>query len=60
MDSNWYKYMKKRQTMNKENQLLLFLDEVFGFEYIRKSPFKKLKQELDQKKNEHVFISNIE
>jgi hypothetical protein len=46
--------------MNKENQLLLFLDEVFGFEYIRKSPFKKLKQELDQKKNEHVFISNIE
>ena len=40
--------------MNKENQLLKLLDNVFGFEHIRNSTFKKVKQ-FDEKLNEHVI-----
>jgi len=42
--------------MNKDNQLLLSLDKVFGFEYIKNSSVKKLKQYFDEGRNEHVFI----
>ena len=41
--------------MNKQNQLLKLLDNVFGFEYIRNSSFKKIKQEFDEEQNEHVI-----
>lgn len=43
--------------MNKENQLLKSLDKLFGFEYIKSSSVKKLKQYFDEKRNEHVFIN---
>ena len=42
--------------MTKERKLLQSLDKVFGFEYIKKSDVKKLKQYFDEKTNEHVFI----
>jgi len=41
--------------MTKQNQLLKLLDNVFGFEHIRNSTFKKVKQEFNQKRNEHVI-----
>ena len=41
--------------MTKQNQLLKLLDNVFGFEHIRNSSFKKVKQEFNQKRNEHVI-----
>ena len=41
--------------MNKENQLLKLLDNVFGFGQIRNSTFRKIKQEFDEKRNEHVI-----
>ena len=41
--------------MNKQNQLLELLNNVFGFESIRNSSFKKIKQEFDEEQNEHVI-----
>ena len=41
--------------MNKQNQLLELLNNVFGFEHIRNSSFKKIKQEFDEEQNEHVI-----
>ena len=41
--------------MNKQNQLLELLNNVFGFEQIRNSSFKKIKQEFDEEQNEHVI-----
>ena len=41
--------------MNKQNQLLELLDNMFGFESIRNSSFKKIKQEFDEEQNEHVI-----
>ena len=41
--------------MTKQNQLLKLLDNVFGFEHIKNSSFKKIKQEFDEKRNEHVI-----
>ena len=41
--------------MTKQNQLLKLLDNVFGFEHIRNSSFKKIKQDFDEKQNEHVI-----
>ncbi len=42
--------------MTKEKRLHKSLDDVFGFEYIKKSSVKKLKQYFDNSKNEHVII----
>ena len=42
--------------MTYEKQLIQSLDNIFGFEYIKKSSVKKLKQYFDEKHHEHVFI----
>jgi len=42
--------------MNKSNQLLALLDRVFGFPNKIRSTFRKLSQNFDQKKNEHVIL----
>jgi hypothetical protein len=42
--------------MNKWNKLLKMLDAVFGFESIKNSSVKKLKQYYDEKRDEHVFV----
>lgn len=42
--------------MNKSNQLLLLLDRVFGFQNKRRSAFRKLSQDFDEKTNEHVIV----
>jgi len=42
--------------MNKSNQLLAMLDRVFGFPNKIRSTFRKLSQNFDQKKNEHVIL----
>ena len=42
--------------MKKEKQLIKSLDNLFGFEYIKNSSVKKLKQYFDEKRNEHVFV----
>jgi hypothetical protein len=42
--------------MNKETQLLVLLDRVFGFTDKVKSTFRKISQGFDQHTNEHVFI----
>ena len=41
--------------MTKQNQLLKLIDNVFEFEHIKNSAFKKVKQEFDHKRNEHVI-----
>ena len=41
--------------MNKHNRLLAVLNDVFGMENIRKSQFRKVGQDFDEKTNEHVF-----
>ena len=41
--------------MNKSNQLLALLDRVFGFPNKRRSTFRKLSQDFDEKTNEHVI-----
>ena len=42
--------------MNKSNQLLALLDRVFGFPNKIRSTFRKLRQDLDEKTNEHVIL----
>ena len=42
--------------MNKWNQLLEVLDEVFGFEEKAKSTAKKLRQYFEERTNEDVFV----
>ena len=42
--------------MNKETQLLVALDAVFGVGKKIRSSFRKLRQGFDENKNEHVFI----
>jgi hypothetical protein len=42
--------------MNKWNQLLATLDQVFGMKNKERSTFKKLSQEFDEKTNEHVIV----
>ena len=42
--------------MNKSNQLLALLDRVFGFPNKRRSTFRKLSQDFDEKTNEHVIV----
>ena len=42
--------------MNKSNQLLTLLDRVFGFPNKRRSTFRKLSQDFDEKTNEHVIV----
>ena len=42
--------------MNKETQLLVALDGVFGVGKKIRSSFRKLRQGFDENKNEHVFI----
>ena len=42
--------------MNKSNQLLAWLDRVFGFPNKIKSTFRKVSQSFDQKTNEHVVL----
>ncbi len=41
--------------MNKHNRLLAVLNDVFGMENVRKSQFRKVRQDFDEKTNEHVF-----
>ncbi len=41
--------------MNKHNRLLAVLNDVFGMENVRKSQFRKVGQDFDEKTNEHVF-----
>ncbi len=41
--------------MNKHNRLLAVLNDVFGMENVRKSHFRKVGQDFDEKTNEHVF-----
>ena len=41
--------------MNKHNRLLAVLNDVFGMENIRKSQFRKVGQDFDEKTNEHVL-----
>ena len=41
--------------MNKHNRLLVALNDVFGMENVRKSQFRKVGQDFDEKTNEHVF-----
>ena len=41
--------------MNKHNRLLVALNDVFGMENVRKSEFRKVGQDFDEKTNEHVF-----
>ena len=40
--------------MNKHNQLLTVLDDVFGSNEKIKSQFQKIRQGFDEKTNEHV------
>ena len=42
--------------MNKSNQLLVLLDRVFGFPNKIRSTFRKLRQDFDEKTNEHVIL----
>ena len=42
--------------MNKWNRLLATLDQVFGMNNKERSTFKKLRQEFDEKTNEHVIV----
>jgi len=42
--------------MNKWNQLQALLNKTFGFEHIKKSSVKKIKQYYDEKSDEHVFL----
>lgn len=42
--------------MNKWNELLAALDRVYGFTNQVKSSFKKVKQDFDEKSNEHVIL----
>ena len=42
--------------MNKSNQLLALLDRVFGFPTKIRSTFRKLRQDFDEKTNEHVIL----
>lgn len=42
--------------MNKWNQLQTILNKTFGFEHIKKSSVKKIKQYFDDKSDEHVFL----
>lgn len=42
--------------MNKSNQLLALLDRVFGFPNKRRSTFRKLSQDFDERTNEHVIV----
>ena len=42
--------------MNKWNTLLAMLDEVFGFENKVRSTFRKVRQDFDEKTNEHVIL----
>jgi len=42
--------------MDTWKQLEIILNKTFGFQYIKKSSVKKLRQFFDQKSDEHVFI----
>ena len=42
--------------MNKWNQLLAMLDQVFGFKNKIRSNFRKVSQDFDEKTNEHVIL----
>jgi hypothetical protein len=42
--------------MNKWNQLLATLDQVFGMKNKERSTFKKISQDFDEKTNEHVIV----
>jgi len=42
--------------MNKWNQLQTILNKTFGFENIKKSSVKKIRQYYDEKSDEHVFL----
>jgi hypothetical protein len=42
--------------MNKWNQLLALLDDVFGFQNKIRSKFRKVSQSFDQQTNEHVIL----
>ena len=42
--------------MNKWNRLLAALDQVFGFANKKKSSWRKISQDFDEKTNEHVFM----
>ena len=42
--------------MNKSNQLLALLDQVFGLPNKTRSTFRKLSQDFDEKTNEHVIV----
>ena len=42
--------------MNKSNQLLAMLDRVFGFPNKIRSKFRKIRQDFDEKTNEHVIL----
>jgi len=39
-----------------KNKLLKILNQTYGFEHIKKSSVKKLKQYFDDKTDEHIFI----
>ena len=42
--------------MNKWNQLLATLDKVFGMNNKKRSTFKKISQDFDEKTNEYVIV----
>ena len=42
--------------MNKSNQLLVMLDRMFGLPNKIRSTFRKLRQDFDEKTNEHVIL----
>jgi len=42
--------------MNKWNQLLAMMDDVFGFQNKIRSKFRKVSQSFDEKTNEHVIL----
>ncbi len=42
--------------MNKWNRLLAVLDEVFGLKNKIRSKFRKIRQDFDEKTNEHVIL----
>ena len=42
--------------MNKCNQLLAMMDDVFGFPNKIRSKFRKVSQDFDEKTNEHVIL----
>ncbi len=42
--------------MNKWNRLLATLDQVFGFANKKKSSWRKISQDFDEKTNEHVYM----